>query len=309
MSLTLIYKGKNVSFRMKMAKKHWLPLVLIFAVLIIGMMRYALLAYQDTRHVHQQLIVEKDNYSTEKQQLLSLKKHTEHKLSALTLKMGEIKGQLNRLDAFAAKIADNANIPNEEFNFQETNLVGGPITDTVTIPDIVTHTDELFLQMDSILNKLDGQERKMVVLESILLNTHIDEQVYISGRPIGQGWLSSYYGVRKDPFTGLPAMHKGVDFAGKEDSHVIATGAGVVTWAESRYGYGKLIEIDHGDGIVTRYGHNKDLLVKTGEVVSKGQIIGKMGSTGRSTGPHVHYEVLKRGQQIDPLPYVYRKAN
>jgi murein DD-endopeptidase MepM/ murein hydrolase activator NlpD len=162
--------------------------------------------------------------------------------------------------------------------------------------------------MEQMLLKLDGQERKMAVLESILLNTHIDEEVFVSGRPIGKGWLSSYFGVRKDPFTGMPAMHKGVDFAGEEGADVVATGAGVVTWADKRFGYGNLIEIDHGEGIVTRYGHNKSLLVDVGERVTKGQVISKMGSTGRSTGPHVHYEVLKRGKQIDPLPYVYRKA-
>lgn len=107
----------------------------------------------------------------------------------------------------------------------------------------------------------------------------------------------------------MPAMHKGLDFAGEEGADVVATGAGVVTWADSRFGYGNLVEIDHGDGIVTRYGHNKTLLVKTGDIVAKGQVISKMGSTGRSTGPHVHYEVLKHGKQIDPLPYVYRKAD
>ena len=149
----------------------------------------------------------------------------------------------------------------------------------------------------------------MAVLESILMNTHIEEEIFISGRPIQKGWLSSYYGIRKDPFNGMPAMHKGVDFAGEEGAAVLATGSGVVTWSDSRFGYGNLIEIDHGDGVVTRYGHNKELLVKVGEIVNKGQQISLMGSTGRSTGPHVHYEVLKNGKQIDPLPYIYRKAN
>jgi len=124
---------------------------------------------------------------------------------------------------------------------------------------------------------------------------------------VSSGWLSSHYGVRKDPFSGLPAMHKGVDFAGKEGDEIMATAAGIVTWADERYGYGNLVEIDHGDGLVTRYGHNKTINVKVGDVVTKGQAIALMGNTGRSTGAHVHYEVIQKGRQLDPLPYVYRE--
>ena len=125
------------------------------------------------------------------------------------------------------------------------------------------------------------------MLESLAFGHHIENNRYLSGRPISKGWLSSYYGMRKDPFSGRPAMHKGVDFAGKEDAEIIATGSGVVTWSGKRYGYGQLIEIDHGEGLKTRYGHNKNLLVAVGDVIDKGQVIARMGSTGRSTGPHV----------------------
>ena len=103
-------------------------------------------------------------------------------------------------------------------------------------------------------------------------------------------------------------MHKGVDFAGSENASIIATASGVVSWAGDRYGYGQLVEINHGEGLKTRYGHNKELTVSVGDVVTKGQVIAKMGSTGRSTGPHVHYEILRNNKQIDPTKYVYRKA-
>ena len=135
------------------------------------------------------------------------------------------------------------------------------------------------------------------------------EEFRLEGKPISSGWLSSYYGIRKDPFNGLPAMHKGLDFAGKEGEPVLATGAGIITWSGSRYGYGNLVEIDHGDGLITRYGHNKEVNVKIGEVVTKGQTIAEMGNTGRSTGAHVHYEVIRNGKNQDPLPYVYRKSS
>ena len=151
-------------------------------------------------------------------------------------------------------------------------------------------------------------QTQLSILETVVSNLHIDKERYISGRPIKKGWLSSPYGLRNDPFTGRRAMHKGIDFAGSEGAKVVATAAGVVTWAGNMFGYGNLVEIDHGNGLKTRYGHNESLTVNVGDVVTKGQKIANMGSTGRSTGPHVHYEVLRAGKQIDPQKYVYRKA-
>ncbi|MBT3710872.1 MAG: M23 family metallopeptidase, partial [Gammaproteobacteria bacterium] len=115
------------------------------------------------------------------------------------------------------------------------------------------------------------------------------------------------FGRRNDPFTGKPAWHEGIDFAGKEGSEIMAVAAGVVTWSGDRYGYGNLVEVSHGGSYVTRYAHAKKLLVKVGDVVAKGQVVALMGSSGRSTGPHVHFEVLRNGKPVDPLRYVRRK--
>ena len=156
-------------------------------------------------------------------------------------------------------------------------------------------------------HKIAHQVKQLEALEKIYQNTHIDSEQYISGRPVTSGWLSSYYGMRDDPFTDKVVMHKGIDFAAAEGDKVIATAAGVITWSGERFGYGNLVEIDHGNGLVTRYGHNQLLLVNVGEVVTKGQQIAQVGNTGRSTGPHVHYEIIKNGTQIDPLPFVYRQ--
>lgn len=290
-----------------MLKAQWLSVALILTLLTVWLIRGAIGVTDDTNHVREQLSVAQKEYSEEKEMLLRLKKQTQHQLSALTLKLGEIKGQVNRLDAFASRLAQQSQIPDDEFNFDTLAATGGP--STASAEDVTANAESLFVEMNEMLIKLDGQERKMAVLESILMNAHIEEEIFISGRPIKRGWLSSYFGVRKDPFTGMPATHKGLDFAGEEGAAVVATGSGVVTWADSRFGYGNLVEIDHGDGIITRYGHNKALVVNVGDIVTKGQQIGLMGSTGRSTGPHVHYEVIQKGKQIDPLPYVYRKAD
>lgn len=146
--------------------------------------------------------------------------------------------------------------------------------------------------------------QQLALLEKLYKGHHVEQQTQISGRPVKWGWLSSNFGKRTDPFTGQLAIHRGIDFAGKDKGDVLATGAGIVTWAGDRFGYGLLVEIDHGDGLVTRYGHNSQVKVSIGDVVTKGTVIAAMGSTGRSTGVHVHYEVLKNGKHVDPLAYL-----
>ena len=118
--------------------------------------------------------------------------------------------------------------------------------------------------------------------------------------PVVGGWVSSHYGQRLDPFTGRPAIHRGLDFAGLDNSAILAAAAGVVTWSGHQGGYGNFIEIDHGNGWVTRYGHNAFNLVQPGDYVKPGQTIALMGSTGRATGTHLHFEVLYRGRQQNP---------
>ncbi|UCE89604.1 MAG: M23 family metallopeptidase, partial [Pseudomonadota bacterium] len=133
----------------------------------------------------------------------------------------------------------------------------------------------------------------------------LQAEVMPAGRPVKRGWLSSYFGKRTDPFTGRRVHHAGVDFAGKLGSDVVAVAAGVVTYSGKRYGYGNLVEIDHGNGYSTRYGHNRENLVKVGDTLKKGHLIAKMGSSGRSTGPHVHFEVLLNGRAVNPKKYVH----
>jgi murein DD-endopeptidase MepM/ murein hydrolase activator NlpD len=129
-------------------------------------------------------------------------------------------------------------------------------------------------------------------------------QILPDGRPVERGFLSSGFGWRQDPFTGVSTLHRGVDFAGNHGDPVIAVGGGVVTFAGVKNGYGYVVDVTHGDGYVTRYGHNRKLLVKVGDTVTRGQRIAEMGSTGRSTGPHVHFEVLRNGIAVNPLSYI-----
>ena len=307
MSLTVIYRGKYIKFATKLRKLLWLPtLVLTFAGLAWAWYFYAVVDSERST-VERQLKASRAEYLAQLEQMAKLKDKAQHQLNAVQLKIGELQGQVNRINAFGQELAKVANIPESKFNFLTPSALGG-LAQTPEKQMVPAQVSDLMGQMDEIILQLDGQEQKMALLESILLNHNIDKSSYLSGRPTTSGWLSSYYGIRKDPFTGLPADHKGIDFAGKQGDSVIATGSGVVSWAAERYGYGRLIEIDHGDGFKTRYGHNEKLLVEVGDVVDKGQVIAKMGSSGRSTGPHVHYEILKNGLQINPLKYVYRQT-
>jgi murein DD-endopeptidase MepM/ murein hydrolase activator NlpD len=297
MSLTLLYRGKNVRFSMTLNKLHWMTAITVFA-LISGFVIHLLFSADD--------VPKSVPYALNSPNTVGDSPLNGHQLTALTMKLAELQSQVLRLNALGDRLADEASIPANEFNFQQLPPSGGPMLQSQTSNK--KNLKEILSEIAILEESLRHEENQLTTLESVTLGHHIENTSYLSGRPISRGWLSSYYGVRKDPFSGKPAVHKGLDFAGKEDAAIIATASGVVSWASNRYGYGQLIEINHGKGLKTRYGHNKKLLVKVGEVVSKGQVIARMGSTGRSTGPHVHYEILRNNAQIDPIKFVYRKA-
>ena len=296
MSLTLLYRGKNVRFSMKLNKLHWLSAITAFA-LVSGFIVHLVVSADD--------IPKNPIYGMSNLPDTGTPK-VNSQVTAVTMKLAELQSQVLRLNALGDRLAEEANIPDNEFNFQQSPPSGGPMIQSSN--DKQESLTDLLLSITTLEQTLAHEEKQLKMLESVSFGHHIENTRYLSGRPIVKGWLSSYYGIRKDPFSGKAAMHKGVDFAGKENADIIATASGVVSWADDRYGYGQLIEINHGDGLKTRYGHNKDILVSVGDVVNKGQVIAKMGSTGRSTGPHVHYEILRNNKQVDPKKYVYRKA-
>lgn len=232
---------------------------------------------------------------------VDIQQKTAEQLSSLKARMGKLEAYMLKLDALELEIAKEAGVDVSEFTLAEAGI-GGPMDQT---PDLmVEYNDSILLDIMALEKRLLQQQKSVDVLSDILMDRSFRLNSQISGPPVENGWLSSPYGLRHDPFNGKKTWHKGVDFAGPVGKPIIATGPGIVTWASKRTGYGFLVEVDHGNGLVTRYAHCKSLKVKVGEKVEKGQHIATIGLTGRSTGPHVHYEVLKNGNQINPYLYL-----
>jgi len=224
--------------------------------------------------------------------------------AAVGRQLAQMQARLMRMEALGAYMTDAAGLEAKEFDFNTTPAQGGPI-------GIRQHTlnwSELQHEISQMSDQLKRRETELQILDSVLVTRDIDRAAEVRGRPVTWGWVSSQFGKRVDSLTGKTAWHSGVDFAGRDGSDVIAVASGVVTFAGDRYGYGKLVEISHANGLVTRYAHHKALVVGAGEVVKKGETIGKMGSSGRSTGPHVHFEVLKNGRTVDPAKYIARRS-
>jgi murein DD-endopeptidase MepM/ murein hydrolase activator NlpD len=243
---------------------------------------------------------ELDQQSTE---FDDLQGQAERKLQAMTLSLAELQARMTRLDALGEHLTAMADLEEGEFDFSQPPALGGPMAGEFSV-------DFTSLDLGSELGlfeaRLTDREQQLEILESLLANRNLEEQSWLSGLPVQKGWVSSHYGQRTDPFSGKLAMHNGLDFAGKEGSNVVTVAAGVVTWTGTKNGYGELVEVSHGDGYVTRYAHNKENLVQAGDVVRKGETIALMGSSGRSTGAHVHYEVYKHGRSVDPSSYLRR---
>jgi murein DD-endopeptidase MepM/ murein hydrolase activator NlpD len=226
------------------------------------------------------------------------------RLTAMTRRLASIQAQVTRIDALGTHLTELAGLDSGEFDFSGPPAVGGPMAQpALTMPMNVAEIDSQFSALDAIFSQ---REVQFDLLAGLLSAEQLQAAATPAGRPIRRGWQSSPYGNRIDPITGKRAWHDGADFAGREGSDILAVASGVVSWSGYQNGYGNLIEVSHGDGLSTRYGHNAENLVEVGDLVRRGDVIALMGNTGRSTGPHVHFEVFKNGRTVDPATYVKR---
>ncbi len=227
-------------------------------------------------------------------------------LDAMAKRLGEMQAQMSRLDALGVRLAKLSGMKPQEFSFANPPAEGGPYLPAAQQRDVTL--EGLNQQLSELSLSVDDRNDKLVALETLLMQDRSNKWLIPSVAPVKSGWYSSNFGWRIDPFTGKNAMHEGVDFVVPEGTVVVASAGGIVDYADEHPQYGNMVEIDHGNGVITRYAHNSKLLVKVGQMVRRGQKIALSGSTGRSTGPHVHFEVRYNGVAQNPVRFLKKDA-
>ncbi len=235
----------------------------------------------------------------EREQVAQALRITDTQLSVLAARLGTLQGRLTRLESIGQQVGMLAGLDPAKLGFDQPVALGGPVID-----DQVMQLPELLNELRAFAAGLDDRTVRFELLDRELLVRNSNHQRLPSGKPTNSGWLSSEYGYRTHPLSGRRQFHRGVDLAGAAGDAVEAVASGLVTWAGPRDGYGNLVELDHRNGYRTRYAHNEKNLVKVGELVRQGQQIATMGSTGYSTGPHVHFEVVLNGKHINPRKFL-----
>jgi murein DD-endopeptidase MepM/ murein hydrolase activator NlpD len=310
MNIIFVGKKHGKSKTVQFANQQFVWLFFIAVLLLFGLIfagyQLRVMFEGGAKLTIENSIVEKWDQQLEDQrkELQKLKRLSQEKVDALTLRMGDMQARLMRLDALGHRLTEVAKLQNGEFDFSLSPALGGPTPALQTDESYVM--PGLLESMEEIESRIVNSEQQLEVIDALFVSRNTQDELFIAGRPIKWGWMSSAYGFRTDPFSGKRAWHAGVDFAGKEDSDIVAVASGVVTWSGTRYGYGNLVEVNHGNGYTTRYAHCKTLLASVGDIIEKGQVLATMGSTGRSTGPHVHYEVRRQGKTVNPKKYIYR---
>lgn len=225
----------------------------------------------------------------------------QEQIDALAIRIGELNASVIRLNALGGRLTQLAGLDNGEFDFSTPPGIGGPaeVDEPSSVP-----ISGLTTEIDALGQALDRQDNQLGVLADLMVSRKLREDARPRGRPVRQGYVSSYFGRRTDPFTGKSHYHRGVDYAARSGTEVVAVAKGLVTWSGARPGYGRMVEVTHADGYVTRYAHNAKNLVLVGDHVEPGQTIALMGSSGRATGPNLHFEVWQGGRPIDPRRFL-----
>ena len=278
--------------------------LVLFSVVFAGGLSVGYLVAANSEASAAKLTELRKNLEEQRESIEVARRDTTNQVNALALRLGQMNASVIRLNALGHRLTEMADIEAAEFDFARTPSIGGleVSLDGAANAELPSLTEDL----DRLSAELLQRELQLDVLENVLMTRKLNDRVYPRGRPVKSGWMSSYYGNRADPMNGKPSWHGGLDFAGKPGTEIIAAADGVVSWSRERYGFGNLVEINHGNGYVTRYAHNKENLVALGDTVEQGQTIALMGSTGRSTGTHLHFEVWKDGKSVNPLKFVNR---
>ena len=307
MELILVSNNRNRTYRLPIGLLGILFVGLLFLIVVGGTFQVSgKIAADQAERSYSALHEKKDKqwkHELEKQQasVNAAKRNAEKNLDALSARLSTLQAHLLRLDALGSRLVNIANMSDIEFNMLESPGLGGPslMKDQNSLGVI-----DFIEALQTIGQRIEDRSEKFSAMESMLMDSNTQSQVLPEGTPVSGGWTSSVFGWRTDPISGKKDFHEGIDLAGKSGSIVSSVAAGIVTWSGRHSGYGKMIEISHGNGYVTRYAHNKKNLVVVGDKVDKGQNIAVMGSSGRSTGSHVHFEVVHNGKHVNPRKFV-----
>lgn len=231
-------------------------------------------------------------------QLETTRREAQREVNALAARLGELQADANRLNALGVRLTRIAQLGDGEFDFEKPVGIGGagPVRDMPAT--------ELRTGLGALGAQLKRSGSQLSVLEELLFNRELDQKAMPTRLPILNSYVTSGFGGRADPFGGGGQFHKGIDFEANTGDPVLAVGDGVVTYSGMRSGYGNVVEVDHGNGYVSRYAHNSRLMVQVGDLVRGGYEIAKAGSTGRSTGTHVHFEVWENGVVVNPMQFL-----
>jgi len=307
MELILLSKGRGHFGHLRLsARRVWLGLtalsLAVCASIFYGGYRAA--AYFGVASPQAQVESWRGELEEQETRLQATRRAAQQNMDALALRLGQMNAHVVRLDALGQRLTQMAGLDGGEFDFTSSPSLGGP-EEPLSAANLM-QVSRIVTALDLLGEQLEDREQQLNVLEDFLLNRKLREEVRPEGRPVTVGYISSYFGNRTDPFTGRAAFHKGVDFAGRGGAAVVAVASGVVIWSGDRYGFGEMVEVNHGNGYVTRYAHNEENLVVVGDTVKRGETIAMMGSSGRATGPNLHFEVLHNGRVVDPLSYIKR---
>ncbi|MDG2137987.1 MAG: peptidoglycan DD-metalloendopeptidase family protein [Luminiphilus sp.] len=307
--MKLIFVQKTAASRtLEIGRWSWAALSVICIGLPLGLMAmgYELGQRQGTSSAQEARLSDAEITASRRAgELAQLSADARRKLEAMTRRLAELQVRVTRLDALGTHLTALAGLEGGEFNFAVEPALGGPMLPLQSQPQD-SLPGPLEGSFDLMSATLSDREIQLEILAGLLFDAEAQAEAIPAGRPVLAGWLSSRYGNRTDPFTGKRAWHQGIDFAGSEGDDIVAVASGVVSWSGERTGYGTLVEIAHGDGLITRYGHNRENRVEVGDLVRQGDVIALMGNSGRSTGPHVHFEIFKHGRAVDPSSYVRR---
>jgi len=228
-------------------------------------------------------------------------------LNAMAVKLGEMQAQLTRLDALGERLSARAGLQPQEFNFSERPGLGGAAP-TLLPPQNLTMV-ALNERLQGLSRDVEARGDMLGVLEARLFEEAIRKKLRPTLMPVSARYNASGYGMRIDPITGQRAMHEGIDFLAERGTPILAAADGVVSFAGYHRQYGYMVDIDHGNDLVTRYAHCSKLFVKVGDIVQRGLKVGLVGNTGRSTGPHLHFEVRYKGVPQNPMRFLARAGS